>query len=115
MELLYYYTGKAVWLLLALLALWLVIEIGVGFVTTVSWARWVYFGAKKHGRKLLWHRFPDSFLRQWCSFIGYRNRGNVTLSHHDGGVWRGIGDWTVGYGPVEVAPFEPETPAVPRA
>jgi hypothetical protein len=114
MDMLFYYTGKAVWLGLALLAVWLAIEIAVGFVTTISWARWVYCCAKKHGRALRWHRFPESFLRQWFEFIGYRNRGSVTLSRHEGGVWRGIGDWSVGSGPVEVAPFESETPSVPR-
>lgn len=95
MDTLFHYTGMAVWFAIALLGLWLAIEISVGFATTVSWARWTYLGAKKHGRKLYWHRFPDTFLREWFGFIGYRNRGNFTLSRGDGGVWRGIGDWSI--------------------
>lgn len=114
MDALYYYTGKLVWLGLALLALWLVIEVIIGFITAVSWARWVYFSAKKHGHSLRWLRLPESFVVQWFGFIGYRNCGSVTISSREGGIWRGIGDWSVGMGRIEVAPFDPEPSELPR-
>ena len=101
MDTLFHYTGMTVWAVIALMGLWLAIEIIVGFGTAVSWTRWTYRGARKHGRKLRWHRFPDSFARQWFEFVGYRNRGNYTLSREDGGVWRGIGDWNDGRDPVD--------------
>jgi len=114
MDVLFYYTGKLVWLGLALLAIWLAIEVIVGFANAVSWARWTYYRAKKHGHPLRWLRFPEAFVREWFDLIGYRNRGRVTMSSSDGGLWRGIGDWTVGMGPVEVAPFDPEPSEVPH-
>lgn len=101
MEPFFYYSGIAAWAAVALLGSWLAVEIVVGFVTAVSWSRWVYLGAKKHGRKLNWRRFPDSFVREWFGFIGYRNRGRYTVSRDDGSVWRGIGDWSIGWGPVD--------------
>jgi len=114
MDVLFYYTGKLVWIGIACLLVWLAIEIVIGFANAVSWSRWVYRSAKKHGQTLRWLGFPQSFLFQWFDFVGYRNRGSVTYSRRDGGVWRGIGDWSVGLGPIEVAPFEPETSVAPK-
>lgn len=91
----FYYSGVALWLVISVALLMLVVEILIGFVNAVSWARWAYRSAQVHGTKLHWKHFPLSFLSQWFEFIGYRNRGNMTITRTDGGVWRGIGDWTI--------------------
>lgn len=69
----------------------------VMFVYAVSYTRWSYSVGKVHGfreTKLpIWALIPYATIRQWWYFIEFGGR-DVSVSSR-GGVWKGVGDWTV--------------------
>ena len=87
-----WWTGAVVWMCVALLLIWLVIEILVGFACAVSWCHWSYRLMTLHGRKHVWRGLPKTFWRRWIELSGHRNNGDTSWSG-TGGYWRGIGDW----------------------
>jgi len=112
--------GWFVLALCALFVLWIVFEIGVGVVNSVSYHRWLIATMKKRTpnfshRKLFaahWFKFIKSLLSETWEYVGYRNDGSRVVRSEGGGIWRGIGDWEAGgfytANPPEVIPIPDE-------
>jgi len=94
METLFYWSGVALWLAVGAFVLWLLAEVAVGFVNACSYFRWSLTMMREHGRIPKWRQLPRAMLAWTWEYTGYRNTGSRTVEGK-GGVWRGIGDWTV--------------------
>lgn len=90
----FWWTGVTVWVAIGALLAWGTTEWLIGFACAVSWCRWSYQMAAAAGARLKWRGLPQTFLRRWWEFTGYRNNGNTEWAGEHG-YWRGIGDWQV--------------------
>jgi hypothetical protein len=93
MNVIFYWTGAVVCLVFMLVVLWLLIEVGVGFVAACSFMRYIRASRRLEGVKWKrwWHPIL-SFCDKWWQLIGHRK--GATRWSNDYGYWAGIGDWT---------------------
>lgn len=94
MDTLFWWTGAVVWSVLALVVGWLLLEVLWGGVVTASYFRASLKSAKARKVVVPWWKVTSEFFRKWPEFIFYRNNGGTTISW-TGGVWHGVGDWTL--------------------
>lgn len=90
-EAVFYWTGATVWLILALVLLWIVSELIWAAVVTVSYFRFSIATIWARGDRPKWRHLPRAAWYRWREFIGFR-KGSISFSG-PAGYWRGIGDW----------------------
>jgi hypothetical protein len=93
-----YWTGAVVWAGFASVAAYLAIEGLVAIGAAISWHRWAYLSAKQRSRNMPWLKLPMSLCKMWWDLLGHRRGNGREWSDSEGGEWKGIGRWRVGYG-----------------
>lgn len=99
-------SAPLVWLLICGIAVnvWLGWKIGKAlgyciamFVYAVSYTRWTYSVGKVHGfrecRLPIWSLIPYTTISRWWFFVVHD--ASDMSARSSGGVWEGIGNWTV--------------------
>jgi len=94
LDALFWWTGLVLWMAVAPIAVWLLVEMAWAVVVAMSWMRWSIAVMKEYGREPDWRQAHRVFYRRWLDFIGYRNDGN-TQWQGTAGRWNGVGDWWV--------------------
>lgn len=97
-DLVFKITGMFVWTLIGSILLWLIGEVFLALLNSISYHRWCYECAKARGyeKTLRWRRLPTSLFIQAWRMIGHR-KGGTKYFHEDGSEWFGIGDWHTGW------------------
>lgn len=93
MDLFFYWTGVAVWVGVAGLALRLAYELGIALCVAVDWLAWQLAMCREHKAKVKWLRLPALFLKCWWRFAT-DGHGNTTWSSSNG-YWNGFRKWGV--------------------
>ena len=97
MQSVFYWTGAAAWLVVAIAAICLAFEMLLAIAASVSWHRWSWVNSCNRTRRPMWSRLPKSLAVKWWELMGHRAKNGTSWTADNGGRWEGIGSWTVGW------------------